>query len=493
MFSLFPSPYDATYRTCCKPTGRKENSGIVQTPKLMALAGIILAAGKGTRMKSDVPKVMHLCMGIPMVELVGRAMRGAGVQRVVAVVGHGAELVKSHLSDQGFAFALQSVQLGTGHAALMAKDVFASFQGAILITPGDTPLLTAEALAEVVRVHTEANSLATIASINLQDPTGYGRIVRNVAGKPIRIVEQKDASPEEQKITEVNSSVYCFDSQTLFRILPTLGNNNAQGEYYLTDVIAQIVKEGGATEAVCFKDPDLFMGVNDRWHLAEASGKLRTRILKSHALNGVTIIDPGTTFISPDVEIGIDTVIEPMTILEGKSTIGANCQIGPNSKLSHAKVGNGCRILASHVDNSEVGDDARIGPFAHLRLGSKIGDGVKIGNFVETKKTTMGDRSSAGHLAYLGDSSVGSGANIGAGTITCNYDGYNKHRTQVGDGAFIGSNSTLVAPVTIAEGAYVAAGSVITNDVEEDALALGRARQVEKIGWVKAWREKNSS
>lgn len=457
----------------------------------MGLAGIILAAGKGTRMKSEVPKVLHLCAGLPMVELVARALRGAGVDRTVVVVGHGADLVKIALGDS-HTFALQEEQNGTGHATLMARDALTGFDGHVLVTAGDTPLLTAEALREVADQHLAANAVATVATFVTDNPYGYGRVVRGESGAPARIVEEKDASPEERQIREVNSGVYCFEAQALFELLPQLGAANAQGEIYLTDVVAKLASSGRRTLAVELKE-ELFMGVNDRWQLAEASRLMNQTILRRHCLNGVTIVDPASTWIGADVTIGPDTVIEPMTTIGGNTKIGAKCHLGPQSKIDSSVIGDECRVLMSHLNAARMEAGSKCGPFAHLRPGAVLGEGARVGNFVEVKNATLGSGSAANHLTYIGDAKVGAKANIGAGTITCNYDGFRKHTTEIGEGAFVGSNSTLVAPVTIGDGAFVAAGSVITKDVSADALAFGRARQEEKEGWAQRWREKNKS
>lgn len=457
----------------------------------MALAGIILAAGKGTRMKSEVPKVLHLCAGLPMVELVGRALREAGVSKCVVVVGHGADLVKIALGDEHYSFALQEDQLGTGHATLMAAEALDGFDGPVVVTAGDTPLLTGEAIRALVEAHHDSHALCTVASFFAKEPKGYGRVKRDTSGKPIQIVEEKDATSEEKSIQEVNSGVYCFDAQTLFALLPTLRNNNSQGEYYLPDALSALASTGKTTHAVVL-DEQLFMGVNDKWQLAEASRLMNQSILKRHAEAGVTIVDPATTWIGADVTVGIDTVIEPMTTIGGNSKIGSKCHIGPNTKIDSSEVGDECRVLMSYLNAAKIGHFCRCGPFAHLRPGAQLADEARVGNFVEIKNSKLGKKAAANHLTYIGDAEVGDGANVGAGTITCNYDGFRKHRTKIGNNAFVGSNSTLVAPVEIGERAFVAAGSVITQDVGADALALGRARQEEKEGWAKRWREKNS-
>ncbi|MBS1704974.1 MAG: bifunctional UDP-N-acetylglucosamine diphosphorylase/glucosamine-1-phosphate N-acetyltransferase GlmU [Armatimonadetes bacterium] len=455
-----------------------------------SLAGVILAAGKGTRMKSDLPKCLHTVCGLPMAELVGRAMHEIGIAKPVVVVGHKGESLQAALDTDRYDFAWQNEQLGTAHATMMAAPMLDGKSGSVVVSPGDVPLLSAEALRELVTKHHDSGAKATIGTCILNDPSGYGRIIRDSDGKVCGIVEHRDASPEERKISEINSAVYCFDSETLLRLLPTIEPNNDQGEFYLPDVIKKIYDEGGLVETLVYDDFFVFQGVNDPWQLAMAGKELRTRILKHHALLGTLIVDPDTTYIGADVKIGSQTVIHPMTTLEGTTVIGSNCHIGPLSVLVSSVVGDGSTVLMSHVNRGEIGEDCRVGPYSHIRPKSKIGNHCKIGNFVELKNAALGDSVAAGHLAYVGDAVVGSGTNVGAGTITCNYDGVDKHMTHIGENVFVGSNSTLVAPVAIGDGAYVGAGSVITNSVAADALALGRARQVEKPEWASRRRKK---
>lgn len=454
------------------------------------VAGVILAAGKGTRMKSDLPKVLHGVCGLPMVEHVGRAMRAAGVRRPIIVIGHRGDLIRAKLGDSHYAYVLQAEQLGTGHATLVAADALASHDGPVLVTPGDTPLLTAEALGALVDRHMESQAKATVATFVLDDPTGYGRVVRGQDGRISSIVEHRDADDQVRRIQEVNAGIYCFDARSLFALLPKLHNANAQGEYYVTDAVAALHAEGGAIESVVFDDPSILAGVNDRWQLAEAAQGLRTRILRQHALNGVTIVDPSSTYIGADVQIDPDCQIEPMTTLDGSTRIAAGSVIGPNSRVTDSIIGEGCVVLMSHLNGATLSEGSRCGPFANLRPGAFLGERVKVGNFVEVKNARIGEASSVSHLTYIGDAEIGASVNIGAGTITCNYDGFEKHKTTIEDGAFVGSNSTLVAPVRIGRGAIVGAGSVITIDVPADALALGRTRQENKEEWAKSWRLK---
>lgn len=456
------------------------------------VAGVILAAGKGTRMKSDLPKGLHTVCGLPMVELVGRAMKRAGIEHPIVVIGHGGEEIKEALGE-GYHYVWQREQLGTGHAAQMAAPKLGGGRGCTLIVPGDTPLIDSASLCAMIQRHQEGQAACTIATVEMPDPSGYGRLVRNDKGEVARIVEEKDASAAEKAIREVNLSIYCFASDALLRHLPNLSNQNAQGEFYLTDVVAAIAGEGGKILVERFTDPAIFAGVNDRWQLALAEKALRLRILRHHAIEGVTIRDPDSTFIGMDVKIEPDAVIEPCTTLSGQTRIAAGCRIGPYSILDDSVVGEGSLVYMSRLSEATVGESVKIGPFANLRPKSMIGDRAKIGNFVEVKNSTVEEGSAASHLAYLGDATIGARTNIGAGTITCNYDGYAKHRTVIGKEAFVGSNSTLVAPVTIGDGAFVAAGSTITHDVPPNALGLGRARQEVKEEWAVHWRKRKQS
>lgn len=455
------------------------------------LAGVILAAGKGTRMKSDLPKSLHSVCGLPIAEHIGRAMRSIGIRRPVFVIGFGGELMRASLGEEHYAYATQQEQLGTGHALLMAREMLASHQGPLLVVPGDAPLAEPEQLDSLVDYHLKSGATVTIGTMFLDDPRGHGRLIRKPDGTIERIIEDRLLTDEQRAIREVNSSFYCFDSSALFEALPKIGRVNAQGEYFLTDVIAALSGSGCRIESFRFVEQELFTGINDRWQLAEAGAIMRKQILRRHALNGVTIVDPATTFIGADVHIEPDTSIEPMTLIDGKTTIASGCVIGPCCRILDATIDEEVVIYMSHVNSAKIDRGARIGPYAHLRPKAHIGERAKIGNFVEIKNATIGNRVSAGHLAYIGDADVGAGTNIGAGTITCNYDGFRKHRTTIGQEAFIGSNSTLVAPITIAEGAYVAAGSTITSDVPAEALGIGRGRQENKDGWAARWKEKN--
>ena len=456
------------------------------------LAGIILAAGKGTRMKSELPKALHAICGAPMADLVGRAMKAAGVVRPIVVVGHEGNLLIEALGES-YDYAWQKEQKGTGHATLMAADKLQNHPGCVLVAPGDTPLISKAAFETLAKEHLASGADCTIATVKLAQPAGYGRIVRDGRGNVSKIVEDRDASDEIKLITEINSGIYCFKTKPLFDALPKLKNENSQGEYYLTDAVKEIYNKGGAIKPLLFADPDLLIGVNDRWQLAEAAKALRMRILRQHAINGVTIIDPDSTFIGVDVEIDTDTIIEPATAIEGKSTIGAGCHIGPTTKIIDSRIGEHCTVLMSHLSQATMLEGARCGPFANLRPGSVLGERAKVGNFVEVKNASLGAGAAVSHLSYIGDGKVGEKTNIGAGTIFCNYDGFSKHQTDIGANAFVGSNSTLVAPVTIGDGAMIAAGSVITKSVPPDALGIGRERQEVKEHWAAQWRKRKQT
>lgn len=454
----------------------------------MSLTAIILAAGKGTRMKSDKPKGLHPVCGIPIVELIVRAAIEAGAEKPIVVVGHGGDQVVKALGDR-CDYAWQHDPQGTGHAAQQTLPFLEDLEGAVIVAPGDTPLLDADVFSRLASVHGQNRNHCTIATAILPDATGYGRVIRDPqTGLATAIVEHKDSTDEQRAVREVNSAVYCFDVKTLRELLPQLSNDNVQGEFYLTDVIKMIVERGGRCEALPFDDDAILVGVNDRWQLALAAKELRVRILRKHALNGVSIVDPDSTYIEPDVLIGPDTIIEPGTIIEGRTVIGRNCVIGPNTKVQNSSVGDECLVLMSHLSRATLLTGARCGPFANLRPGAVLGPRVKVGNFVEVKNAVLEEGVAVSHLSYIGDGSVGADTNIGAGTIFCNYDGFAKHRTEIGSGAFIGSNSTLVAPVTIGNGAMIAAGSVITRDVPDQALAVGRSRQETKEEWAQRWR-----
>jgi bifunctional UDP-N-acetylglucosamine pyrophosphorylase / glucosamine-1-phosphate N-acetyltransferase len=452
-------------------------------------AAVILAAGKSTRMKSRVPKPLHPVCGLPLTAHVSEACKAAGVTRTVVVVGFEADAVKEGLGT-GYEFALQADQRGSGDAAKAAEEALRGFDGPVLVLAGDVPLLRAETVRTLLRHHRETGAAATLLTSFLDDPTGYGRIVRAENGTVARIVEHKDATPHERSIREWNPSIYCFDGRTLFPALHDIRPDNVQGEYYLTDVIGLLAAQGLRVEAVPVHDAEEVLGVNTRVELAEVGRILRQRILHELMISGVTITDPQSTYIDVGVKVGQDSVVEPQTFLYRGTEIGTGCTIGPFSRIAQSSIGDDTTILASQVVSCRIGSHVKIGPYANLRPGCTLADGVKIGDFVELKNATLGEKVSASHLSYIGDAEVGARVNLGAGVITCNYDGYRKSRTVIGDGAFIGTNSALVAPVTIGEGAVVAAGSTVTHDVPADALALARARQENKADYARRRRER---
>jgi bifunctional UDP-N-acetylglucosamine pyrophosphorylase/glucosamine-1-phosphate N-acetyltransferase len=444
---------------------------------------VILAAGQGTRMKSKLYKVLHPVCGKPMVQHVVDHVKKLNIQEMVTVIGHGAELVKAQLGETSH-YALQEEQLGTAHAVMQAQKTLEGWEGITIVVCGDTPLIKAETMESLFKHHEELGAKATILTASIDDPTGYGRIIRNENGLVEKIVEHKDATEAERKINEINTGTYCFDNASLFEALKKVSNDNVQGEYYLPDVVEILKNQGEVVTAFQTNDLEETLGVNDRVALSEAERIMRSRINEKHMRNGVTIMDPANTYIESDVVIGQDTVLLPGTILKGGTVIGADCQIGPNTEIDTCEIGDGTVIRQSAAYNSTIGSFVNIGPFAHIRPDSAINDEVKIGNFVEIKKAVFGKGSKASHLSYIGDAEVGSDVNIGCGSITVNYDGKNKFLTKIEDGVFIGCNSNLVAPVTIGKGACVAAGSTITKDVPGNALSIARALQVNKENYV---------
>ncbi|QOR66709.1 bifunctional UDP-N-acetylglucosamine diphosphorylase/glucosamine-1-phosphate N-acetyltransferase GlmU [Cytobacillus suaedae] len=444
---------------------------------------VILAAGQGTRMKSKLYKVLHPVCGKPMVQHVVDQVTKLTLQKSVIVVGHGADQVKSQIGDQS-EYVLQEEQLGTAHAVMQASSNLADKEGVTLVICGDTPLITDKTMEALLQQHEETGAKATILTAKANDPTGYGRVIRNEEGLVQKIVEHKDANEQERMVTEINTGTYCFDNKLLFDALNGVSNNNVQGEYYLPDVIEILKNQGEIVSAFQTDSFEETLGVNDRFALSQAEQIMKLRINKQHMLNGVTIIDPNNTYISADATIDQDTVIYPGTVIKGTSSIGSDCEIGPNTEINNCHVGNRTVIRQSVAHDSSIGNDVAIGPFAHIRPNSKLGDEVKIGNFVEVKKSTFGKGSKASHLSYIGDAEVGSDVNLGCGSITVNYDGKNKFLTKIEDGAFIGCNSNLIAPVTVGKGAYVAAGSTVTNDVPGNALSIARARQINKEDYV---------
>lgn len=451
------------------------------------LVAVILAAGKGTRMKSKLPKVLHKIGGKPMLQHVLDAADAAGAARKVVVVGHEAELVEAMVGEQA-QMALQAEQLGTGHAVMQTEAVLKDFCGTVMIICGDTPLLEAAELKKFYEGHVASQAAATVLTAFMDDPAGYGRIIRDADGNVLGIVEEKDAVLEQKAIKEINTGIYCVEAPLLFEVLAILTCDNAQGEYYLTDVLAKLNAMGKKVGGVATADSDMIMGINSRRQLAEAENIMRQRILNKLMDDGVTIMDPVSTFIEKGVEIGQDTVIYPYTWLEGTTKIGEDCQIGPNVRLTNVRIGNTAELQFVYGHDCEVQDNVVIGPYVHLRPYTVIGDNVKIGNFVEVKNSHVGTGSKLPHLSYIGDSDIGSSVNIGCGCITVNYDGKKKHRTIIEDNAFVGCNSNMVAPVTIGAGAYIGAGSTITKDVPGDDLGIASAKQKNIEGWAAKYR-----
>ena len=445
---------------------------------------IILAAGKGSRMKSSLYKVLHPVAGKPMVEHVIEQVEAINVDEIVTIVGFGAEMVKDHLGERS-KYALQTEQLGTGHAVLATADLLKDKKGTTLVICGDTPLLTSDTLDKLAKHHEETNAKATILSAIARDASGYGRIVRNDNNLVEKIVEHKDASEEELLINEFNTGTYCFDNEFLFEALTKVGNDNAQGEYYLPDVISILKEQGEIVTAFVMDSEDESMGVNDRVALAKASQLMNARINEAHMRNGVTFVDPSNTYIESDVVIGHDTLIEPGVILRGKTVIGDNCYISTNSDIKDSVLGNHVKVHSSNIKESTIRDGADVGPYAHIRPNSEIHENAHIGNFVEIKKATIGKESKVGHLTYVGDATLGKDINVGCGTVFVNYDGKNKFHTTIGDHSFIGSGTNLVGPVTLGRNSATAAGSTITEDVPEDALGIARGRQSNLEGYAK--------
>lgn len=445
---------------------------------------IILAAGKGTRMKSRLPKVLHKLGGRYMVEHVINAVGELGVKEFIAVVGHEAEMVQEALG-KGISYAMQQEQLGTGHAVMMALPHIKEKEGHVLVVCGDTPLIRPETLQKLWDHHLVTQAACTVLSAILPDPNGYGRIVRKQQDDILsKIVEQKDALPKELSIQEINTGTYCFDLKSLREVIKNITPNNAQGEYYLTDMVALLGSRGLKVNAVIAEDFEETKGINSRSQLAEAERTMRMRKISRLMDDGVTIIDPSSTYIEQEVTIGRDTVVEPFTFLRGETVIGSECTIGPHADIKDSVIGDRVWVNRTVMIEASVGDECNIGPFAYLRPGAELSRKVKIGDFVEIKKSVIGEGSKVPHLTYVGDAEVGKNVNIGCGTITCNYDGKYKYCTVIKDRAFIGSNTNLVAPVEVGEGAIVGAGSTITKDVPPDDLAVARGKQLNLPGWA---------
>jgi bifunctional UDP-N-acetylglucosamine pyrophosphorylase / glucosamine-1-phosphate N-acetyltransferase len=463
-----------------------------RTPK-GGLAAVILAAGKGTRMRSQWPKVVHPVCGRAMVQHVAATALEAGADPVLAVVGHGAAHVV-HILETAFpgkpiAPVMQGRQLGTGHAVLACAPHLKDHQGPVVILSGDVPLVTPALVRGMLAAHRKGGGGLTVLTVELADPTGYGRVLRDSAGRPLRIVEQKDANARERAVREINTGIYVADAPLLWSTLPRVSRGNSQGEYYLTDVVALALKDGAPVHLFRWHDPEEVLGVNSRADLARVSGILRRRIAEELMDGGVTLVDPERTYIHAGVTIGADTVVHPGVSLQGKTTIGSGCALHPNSRIVDSHLGDGVTVKdGCLITEARLEGENSVGPNAHLRPGAHLMRGARVGNFVEVKAAVIGEGSKVNHLSYVGDATVGKHVNIGAGTITCNYDGFAKHRTVIGDGAFIGSDTQLVAPVTVGAGAVIGAGSTITGDVPDGALAVSRVAQQNVAGWVARWK-----
>lgn len=441
----------------------------------MRIANIVLAAGAGTRMNSDLPKVLHPLLGKPMVAWAVEAAAKTSARPPVVVVGHGQEQVRATLGDRA-EYVEQRERLGTGHAVQQARDLVAGKSDAVTVTYGDMPLLRAETLQQLVQLFAHEQESADPPAIAMltvvrEDAQGFGRIVRDEAGRVSRIVEEVDCTSAEREIRELNPGIYCFDSLWLWENLERI-SLSAKGEYYLTDMVGLAVEEGRKVVTTLAPENEV-NGINTRVHLADAVRLLQRRVLEEHMLNGVTIIDPDATYVDAGVQIGRDTVVLPGTLLQGNTTIGERAQIGPHSHIIDSRVGTECRVMHSVVDQAIMEDASEVGPFGHLRKGAHLGQGVHMGNFGEVKNSYLGPGAKMGHFSYLGDAEVGPGANIGAGTITCNYDGENKHPTKIGAGAFVGSDTLLIAPVEIGDGARTGAGAVVTRSVPANETVYG--------------------
>ncbi len=447
----------------------------------MRVTAILLAAGQGTRMKSSLPKVLHPVAGKPMIWHALEAIRQSTTEKPVVVVGHGADEVIKYLGDSALT-VLQEPQLGTGHAVMQAESVLKDKTDLVVVCYSDMPLLRGETLQKLVETQKQNKGPISMLTVHSDDPRGFGRIIRNADGTVSAIVEEYVATPEQLQVKELNVGGYCFDANWLWDALHRIPKNPKKGEYYLTDVVELASKDGLPVQATVMDDLEETIGVNTRVHLSECETAVRRRINHQHMLNGVTMIDPASTYIEIGVTIGMDTVIMPNTYLHGKTEIGTGNRIGPNSIIRNSKIGNRCKVLASDLESAVVGDDVDMGPFARLRKGAHLGNHVHMGNFGEVKDSYLADGVKMGHFSYIGNAQIGSNTNIGAGTITCNYDGEKKHATEIGEDVFIGSDTMLVAPLKIGDGARTGAGAVVTKNVAEDTLVVGMpARAIKKL------------
>jgi len=448
----------------------------------MKITPVILAAGQGTRMKSKLPKVLHPILGHPMAWYGLTALNQITDQKPIMVVGHGADQVRQAFAED-VVFVEQEPQLGTGHAVMQAESILSGHSDAVLVTYADMPLVSAEIIQEIVSLHQSHDGPITMLTVIAREPRGFGRIVRNADGCVVAIVEEAQATPEQLNIRELNPSVYCFRADWLWQALYEIKPAPKKGEYYLTDLVEIAVSQGHTIHTITTKDEDQMIGVNTRIHLAEAAKALQARINQRWMLAGVTLVDPDSTFIEPDVTIGQDTLILPNTHLRGQTVIGEDCQIGPNVIIEDCQLGNSVKVICSVLEKAVLEDQADMGPFGHLRKGAHLGQGVHLGNFGEVKNSYLGPGTKMGHFSYLGDATVGAKVNIGAGTITCNFtmEG-KKHPTEIGEGAFIGSDTMLVAPVKVGEGSATGSGAVVTKDVPDHTLVVGvPARAIRKL------------
>lgn len=448
------------------------------------ITAVILAAGMGTRMKSEIPKVLHKVNGVSMIEQVIRVVKGAGCTSCVTITGYKGDMVREALGDQT-AFVEQKEQLGTGHALMQAAPALEGKGGYVLVICGDTPLLRSGTIRRLIEACEESRAAAAVLTAVMDDPFGYGRVIRDSEGHMTCIVEQKDGTPEQLAVREINTGTYCFDIRALLAALPKIGCDNAQGEYYLTDVFEIMIREGLVVVPVAAEDAEETMGVNSRVQLAAADRVLRRRKAEELMMGGVSIIDPDRVYIQQDVTVGQDTVLYPGTILEGRTSVGRGCRIGPDTELDNVVCGDDNHLNRVYAHDCTIGSHNEMGPFVHLRPGTVMHDHIKVGNFVEVKNSDIGDGTKLPHLIYCGDADVGEKVNFGCGTVTVNFDGKKKYRTVVEDHAFIGCNTNLVAPVHIGKRAFTAAGSTITKDVPAEALSVARARQKNIENWVK--------
>lgn len=454
-------------------------------PHPAEVAVIVLAAGLGTRMKSDMAKVLHPIVGRPLIVHVLKAAAGLNARKTVLVLGHQADRVAEAVKEFGAEVAIQARQLGTGHAVMQAEKALEGFAGDVVILSGDVPLIRKKTIAHLVSHHEKSGAALTMMTAMLDDPAGYGRVVNDASGRLLRVVEHKDATDEERAIKEINTGIYCIKASFLFSHLKTLGNSNAQGEYYLPDLISMAVEKGLGADTVAADEVEEVMGINNRLELAEAERLMRRRINEYWMREGVTFVAPDATYVDEGVMLGKDVVLSPGCILQGTTVIGDGSVIGPYSRIIDTRIGAGVEVLDGCViEESEIEDGCHVGPFAHIRPATILRKNARIGNFVEVKKSEIGEGSKANHLTYIGDAVLGKKVNIGAGTITCNYDGVHKHKTVIEDDVFVGSDTQLVAPVTVGRGALIAAGTTVTRDVPADSLAVSRTRQENKDGWA---------